>query len=196
MQYIGYTYKKGKTQHLDIKLYGGTSAITNGKIIFKFNDDFFKLNFLLSNSSYLAILPIQLLSLNESRYPNAYLLAKKLWSLRRINRGKPSRETKAKVRTLYNYTLTLPRYEATNSHSRKIIAPFERDLDAIASTGLLKWNYNKEYIDRLEKEPIQRFEEWLNADIEVEWCDEFNKLDASITEGKKEYTAKKSKKKK
>lgn len=195
LQYVGYTYKKGKTQHLDIKLYGGTSAITNGKIIFKFNDDFFKLNFLLNNSSYLAILPIKLLSLNESRYPHAYLIAKKLWALRRINRGKPTRENTIKVKTLYDYVITLPRYKDTNSHSRLIIAPFERDLDAIASTGLLKWNYNKEYIDKLEKNNTQRFEEWLNASIEVEWCDEYNLLDASIVEGKKEHNKKQGKKK-
>ena len=195
LKYIGYKYNKGNTKHLDIRLYGGTSIISNGKIAFKFNYDFFKLNFLLNNGSYLSILPIKLLSLNENKYPNAYLLSKKLWSLRRINRGKPSRECNFKVKTLYDYVLTLPRAETTNVRRATIIEPFERDLDAIANTGLLKWHYGKEYIDKLEKNEPITFEEWLNASIEVEWCDEFNLLDASIVEGKRKYKAKTSKKK-
>lgn len=194
LKYVGYTYKKGKTQHIDIKLYGGTSAITNGKIIFKFNDDFFRLNFLLNNSSYLAVLPIQLLSINEKYFPNSYLLAKKLWSLRRINRGKKTREKVVSVKTLYDYVITLPRYKDNNSRNRTIIEPFERDLDAIENTGLLKWNYNKEYIDKLEKGSNKVFEDWLNASIIVEWCDQFNELDASIVEGRKKHNNEKNKK--
>ena len=195
LKYIKYTYQKGKRQQLNISLYGGTDAIGNGKAIFKFNEDFFKLNFKLANGSYLAFLPIKLLSLNEKRFPHAYLLAKKIWSLRRINRGNKQRETNIKVKTLYEYALTLPRYNKTTKRRAEIIEPFERDLNAIENTGLLKWHYDTKYIEKTESRKSVTFEDWLNATIVVEWSNEYNLLDASIIEGKAEHNKKVAKKK-
>lgn len=195
LKYIAYTYKKRGTNHLNVHLYGGTDGVSNGKIIFKFNEDFFKLNFIINNSSYLGIFPIKLLSIKENRHPHAYLLSKKLWATRRINRGNKARETTIKVKTLYDYVKTLPRAEKNNVRRATIIEPFERDLDAIANTGVLKWNYDKEYIDKQENKGNLTFDDWLNASIKVEWCNEYNLLDASIIEGKKAHKKKTTQKK-
>lgn len=199
LKYIKYTYsKRNAKSQLNVSLYGGTDGINNGKAYFKFNDDFFKLNFYLSSDRFFAVLPIKLLSLNEKYNPHSYLIAKKIWSLRRINRGNQKRETNIKVKTLYNYVLTLPRCEKTTKRREEIIEPFERDLNAIENTGLIKWNYNKEYNDKVaSKKPIT-FEDWLEANIEIEWLEEFNLIDYSIVKGKEEHkkkTAKKTNKK-
>ena len=84
----------------------------------------------------------------------------------------------------------MPRAEKNNVRRATIIEPFERDLDAIANTGVLKWNYDKEYIDKQENKGNLTFDDWLNASIKVEWCNEYNLLDASIIEGKKAHKKK------
>lgn len=196
LSYLGYTFKQGKHNYLDIMLYGGSKGLKNGKIYFKFNTDFLRVNFLLDNK-HLAIFPIKLLSINENTHPNSYLIGRKLWSLRRNNKGKPYREKTFTVKNLYEYAVTLPRYNKVNYDiTSRIIKPFERDLDAIADTGLLKWNYDKEYTDKTaDKNYTLTFEDWLNAKIEIEWLDEFNNQDNSITAGreKQKKLAKKNK---
>lgn len=198
LKFVGYKFKPNKksTYYVEVMLYGGTRAINKGKIYFKFNRDFLNMNFAKGNS-YLTILPIKLLAINEKTNPNSYLIGRKLLSLRRINKGKAIREKVFAVKTLYEYVYTLPRYNKVNYYFvKKIIEPFERDLDAIEKTGLLKWNYDKEYIDKLEdKNHKITFEDWLNAKIEIEWLDEFNNQDNSITAGreKQKKLAKKNK---
>lgn len=186
LSYLGYTFKQGKHNYLDIMLYGGSKGLKNGKIYFKFNRDFLKVNFMIDNNKHLAIFPKEILSINENKHPNSYLLGRKLWSLRRNNKGKAHREKVFTVKNLYEYATTLPRYNSVDYDSkRRIIEPFERDLDAIAETGIFKWNYDKEYIDKQADVSYKlSFEDWLNAKIEIEWLEDFDNLDNSITTGR------------
>ncbi len=196
LKYISYTYKKGKTSHLNIALYGGTDAIHNGKVHFKFNSDFIRLNFY--TKGYLNVVPLSILSLNELYNPHAYLTAKKILSLRRNNRGDIYRETHFKVKTLLDFVISLPRYRDAKTNqiicrqpTQKIVEPFEKTLDAIENTGIFKWHYDSDYIDK-QSNPNYKFafEDFENADIIIEWNKDFEEQDKSIIEGRKKHEQK------
>lgn len=163
---FSYTPKKktkGNNQdYMNIYLFGGTEGIKNGNIMFKFNDDFFKIFAEQKNFLYV---PIEVLQSNEKRNPNTYLLYKKIVSHKRMNAGKKN-ENIIGVKTLYEYCVTLPRYEdikeSDNKVSQRIIEPFERDLDVIKG---FSWHYD------INSEP-KDFNEWINANIKIEWNNE------------------------
>lgn len=140
-------------------LFGGTEGIKNGKIIFKFNEDFFRI--FAGQRNYL-YMPVEALQSNERKNPHTYLLYKKVISHKRINAGKP-RENKIKVKELYDFCVTLPRYEevmkTTRQTDKRIIEPFERDLSVINE---FSWHYETE-------EPPKDFKEWLNTYIIITW---------------------------
>ena len=196
LKYISYTYKKGKTSHLNISLYGGTDAIHNGKVMFRFNPDFIRLNFY--TQGYLNVVPLSVLSLDEGRTPHAYLMAKKLLSLRRNNRGNHYRETTFKVKTLLDFVISLPHYRNDKGKvickhpNQQIITPFENTLNALEQTGVLKWHYDKDYIDKQADASYKlTFEDFEQASIIIEWNKEFEEQDKSIIEGRKNHEQKK-----
>lgn len=163
---FSYTPKKktkGNNQdYMNIYLFGGTEGIKNGNIMFKFNDDFFKIFAEQKNFLYV---PTEVLQSNERKNPNTYLLYKKIVSHKRMNLGKKN-ENIIKVKTLYDYCVTLPRYEdvmnATRAVTQRIIEPFERDLDIIKE---FTWNYES------ETNPTT-FDEWINTNIKITWKNE------------------------
>lgn len=140
-------------------LFGGTEGIKNGKIIFKFNEDFFRI--FAGQKNYL-YMPVEALQSNEKKNPHTYLLYKKIIAHKRINAGKV-RENKIKVKELYDFCVTLPRYEevmkTTRQTDKRIIEPFERDLSVIKE---FSWHYETE-------EPPKDFKEWLNTYIIITW---------------------------
>ncbi len=140
-------------------LFGGTEGIKNGKIIFKFNEDFFRI--FAGQKNYL-YMPVEALQSNEKKNPHTYLLYKKVIAHKRINAGKV-RENKIKVKELYDFCVTLPRYEevmkTTRQTDKRIIEPFERDLSIIKE---FSWHYETE-------EPPKDFKEWLNTYIIITW---------------------------
>ena len=140
-------------------LFGGTEGIKNGKIIFKFNEDFFRI--FAGQKNYL-YMPVEALQSNEKKNPHTYLLYKKVIAHKRINAGKV-RENKIKVKELYDFCVTLPRYEevmkTTRQTDKRIIEPFERDLSVIKE---FSWHYETE-------EPPKDFKEWLNTYIIIAW---------------------------
>lgn len=191
LKYITYTYqKRGKLDqsHFNISLYGGTDGIYNGKAFFRFNPDFIGLSLLVKGC--INVVPMSILSINEKQRPHAYLMAKKLLSLKRINRHNQHRATTFKVKTLLDYVVSLPRYRDKNGKivcrqpKQKIIEPFEDNLRAIEDTGLLTWNYDKEYIDKLaDADYTPTFEDFENATIVVTWNAEFEEIETKLIEG-------------
>lgn len=143
-------------------LFGGTEGIKKGNIIFKFNEDFFRI--FAGQKSYL-YMPVEALQSNERKNPHTYLLYKKVISHKRINAGK-TRENKIKVKELYDFCVTLPRYEevmkTTRQTDKRIIEPFERDLSVIKE---FSWHYDTE-------EPPKDFKEWLSTYIIINWNNE------------------------
>lgn len=150
---------KNNQDYIDIYLFGGTEGIINGNIVFKFNENFFQI---FSQQRHFLYIPLEVLQSNERKNPHTYLLYKKIVSHKRMNLGKKNENT-IKVKTLYDYCVTLPRYEdvmSTDKHiDQRIIQPFERDLDIIKE---FSWHYET-------KEPPTNFEEWKNTNIVITW---------------------------
>ena len=186
---FSYTPKKktkGNNQdYMNIYLFGGTEGIKNGNIMFKFNDDFFKIFAEQKNFLYI---PTEVLQSNEKRNPNTYLLYKKIISHKRMNLGKKN-ENIIKVKTLYEYCVTLPRYEevmqADKHISQRIIEPFERDLDIIQE---FSWCYDT-------TNPPTTFDDWINTNIKITWKNELPGTE-TIIEGRKKQQKKIEKAKK
>lgn len=180
---FSYTPKKktkGNNQdYMNIYLFGGTEGIKNGNIMFKFNDDFFKI--FAEQKNFLYILT-EVLQSNEKRNPNTYLLYKKIISHKRMNLGKKN-ENIIKVKTLYEYCVTLPRYEevmqADKHISQRIIEPFERDLDIIQE---FSWCYDT-------TNPPTTFDDWINTNIKITWKNELPGTE-TIIEGRKKQQKK------
>ena len=154
--------KRNRDDGVNTYLFGGTEGIKNGKIVFKFNEDFFRIFEAQKNFLYM---PIEALQSNEKQNPHTYLLYKKVIAHKRINAGKP-RENIIRVKELYDYCVTLPRYETVMSKgsqvNQRIIEPFERDLSVINE---FTWHYDKE-------EPPKDYKEWLKTDIIITWRNE------------------------
>lgn len=171
--------KNNSDDYINTYLFGGKEGIKNGKICFSFNLDFFKIFAEQKNFLYM---PIEALQSNEKSNPHTYLLYKKIITHKRINAGKP-RENIIRVKELYDYCVSLPRYENIKENGRqvnqRIIEPFERDLSVIKE---FTWNYNTE-------ETPQDFKSWLETDILIIWYNEQPGIE-SIIEGREKHRKK------
>ena len=150
------------------------------KIVFVLSTDLF--NIIKKQKTFLYI-PVELFQTNERSNPYTYLLYKKIIASKRINCGNEKRENKIKVKELYNYCITLPRYEQIiktgGQVTQRIIKPFERDLNVIS---LFDWRY--------ENTDFKTFEEWLETTIQLEWLEELPGLE-SIKNGRSRFNEKK-----
>ena len=110
----------------------------NGDIVFTFGTTFYKM---LLNCPVMPY-PVQLLALNNKRNPNSFYLLRKIAELKNMNVGKKNEDIIA-VKTLLDVASFIPSYrevmEADRAVNRKIIEPFERDMDALEET--LSWEY-------------------------------------------------------
>ena len=153
-----------RDNYTNIYLFGGTEKIENGHIYFKFNEDFFKI--FAEQPSFLYF-PVEGLQFNERKNPHSYMLFSRIVSHKRINTGKKN-ENIIGVKTLYDYCVSLPRYDQVNGRfSQLILEPFERDLDVIKS---FSWHYDTQ-------EPPKSFNEWLQSNIVIDWKLEFPKIE-------------------
>jgi hypothetical protein len=121
----------------NISMYGGTDSIGNGKIFFRFNSDFINYFVGCSKGTY----PLELLKINDHRNPNSYFLGRYIYDhCQNVNKGK---RHILSVRILLNLCSNIPTPEEvskTDRHfSKRIIEPFERDLDALGV--IFKWEY-------------------------------------------------------
>lgn len=109
-----------------------------GDIIFTFGTTFYS-----SLLSYPVMpYPSQLSALNSKRNPNSYFLLRRISEHKNMNIGKKNEDVIA-VKTLLAVASFIPSYEevmATDrALNRRIIEPFERDMDALDET--LTWEY-------------------------------------------------------
>lgn len=86
--------------------------------------------------------PKQLQTLNSKKNPNSYYMLRKIAEHKNMNAGKKNADLIA-VKTLLESSPFLPSYEEVMSGdralTRRIIEPFERDMDALGET--LTWHY-------------------------------------------------------
>jgi hypothetical protein len=169
LERISFEYKgtgKNKGAWLKVSISGGTvGQIKNGDIIFRFNQDFFESFKVGAGNRYLYMyFPQEALRGNIKENPWKYWLARKISEHKRMNIGKPNEDT-ISVQTLIDACPNYPTYEKVmredRAITRRIIEPFERDLDALNPS--ISWEYQG-----LTESP-RNYREFINANIVIHW---------------------------
>lgn len=128
---------KNKRDYLNIRISGGTEGIINGVIMFRFNKDFLSI----LQSCKIMPIPNEILMINSKRNPHSISLLTKISEHINMNFGKPNANVIG-VESLLSYCPDLPSYEEIMANgrqvSKRLIDPFDRDMDAITS---LSWEY-------------------------------------------------------
>lgn len=161
---IDSTYLEHKNGHgwLRVHISGGTSGVKNGKIVFRFNTEYFEL-LKLSGAKYLYMYYPQIaLKLNDSYNPYSYFLCRRISEHKRMNLGK-SNENIIRVETLLMNCANYPLYEdivKDGGHlTKEFIEPFERDMDALNS--VFNWQYQ-------DGQPAT-YEEFWYSNVIINW---------------------------
>lgn len=138
---ISFTEKvKGKPKDFfDMRIID-SKGITKGIITASFSNKFFNVLKGYPIMSY----PKTLWGYNNNNNPHSYYFLRRISEHKNMNLGKKNEDIIA-VKTLLTASPELPSYEEVKAtdraFNRRIIDPFERDMDAIADT--LKWEYCK-----------------------------------------------------
>ena len=162
--------KRGKKveSYAFVKLADSGEIRRNGDIVFTYGNTFYNILLGYPVMPY----PAQLQTLNSKRNPNSYYLLRKIAEHKNMNIGKKNENIIA-VKTLLSVAPFIPSYEEVmetdRALTRKIIEPFERDMDALEAT--LSWNYCHSLDQPLTDEELatmsySTFEELL---IHTEW---------------------------
>lgn len=167
LERIRFEYKgTGKNQGawLKVSISGGTvGQIKNGDIVFRFNQDFFE-SFKVGNDYLFMYFPREALSGSIKENPWKYWLGRKITEHKRMNIGKPNEDT-ISVKTLIDACPNYPTYEkvmqGTRAIGRRIIEPFERDLDALNPS--ISWEYQG-----LSESP-KNYQDFINANVVIHW---------------------------
>lgn len=155
---------KHRNEWFKARLCDALGVIKNGEIIFSFAPTFF--NSLKVNDNGTAAFmhfPREALTKNIKHNPYSYCLARKMAEHKRMNQGRPN-ENIISVKTLVEACPNFPTYQEVTSGNRgiaqRIIAPFERDMDALSET--LSWHYTDE-------EPPTNYSSFMAATVVINW---------------------------
>lgn len=116
--------------------------------------------------------PAQLWELNSKRNPNSFYLLRKIAEHKNMNVGKKNEDIIA-VKTLLAAAPYLPSYEEVmntdRAISRRIIEPFERDMDALEDT--LTWTYCHSNNTPLTDEELSSmsYDTFISLLIKIDW---------------------------
>lgn len=182
LQRVDVKFNDRRHSYLTVSLSGGTRGIVNGVIGFKFNEDWLKL-FPLNNQ--IMPMPKGLFATNDNANPHAYYFGRAISEHRRMNDGKGN-ECTISVKTLVKASPTFPTYESIGDAKqieKRIIGPFERDLEAAAQAtgGKFYWNYAGVNTE----DPPATYADFIDAKIFITW-NEYPDTD-TIKRGRKHY---------
>jgi hypothetical protein len=160
--------KKGQEQDFhDIRIID-SKGIRKGIITVTFGTAFY--NILLGYP--IMPYPAQLWELNSKRNPNSFYLLRKIAEHKNMNVGKKNEDIIA-VKTLLAVAPNLPSYEEVmntdRAISRRIIEPFERDMDALEDT--LTWTYCHSNNTPLTDEELSSmsYDTFISLLIKIDW---------------------------
>lgn len=160
--------KKGQEQDFhDIRIID-SKGIRKGIITVTFGTAFY--NILLGYP--IMPYPAQLWELNSKRNPNSFYLLRKIAEHKNMNVGKKNEDIIA-VKTLLAAAPYLPSYEEVmntdRAISRRIIEPFERDMDALEDT--LTWTYCHSNNTPLTDEELSSmsYDTFISLLIKTDW---------------------------
>ena len=196
--------KRGKTtqSYAFVNLADSGEIKRNGSIVFTFGATFY--NALLGYN--VMPYPAQLQTINNKKNPNSYYLLRKIAEHKNMNVGKKN-ENIISVKTLLDVAPFIPSYEEvmkTDRHfDRRIIVPFERDMDALEDT--LTWHYchslNQPLTEKeLDTMSYEMFEKLLVHTIWKDYPDQTARLERkqehlAQTKKKRQTTSKKKRNK-
>jgi hypothetical protein len=138
----------------------------DGDIWFRFSQAYFD-SFKHSESGRYMFMyfPHEALRMNINSNPYTYWLARKIAEHKRMNLGKPNEDVIG-VQTLLGACPNYPTYAEVmagdGAINRRIIEPFERDMDALNTS--LKWNY-------ADTEPPKDHASFMAAMVSISWKD-------------------------
>ena len=152
---------------MDVYLFGGERGIRNGVIFFSFSRTFYEIL-----KGY-PVMPYHnaLFAINPQYNPYSYGLGRRILEHKNMNVGKKNENT-ISVRTLINAT-DLPAYEEVMASGRQvdqqIIAPFERDLNALSV--MMSWEYCHSNGVQLTEEEVKRFhyDVFIECLVKIHW---------------------------
>jgi hypothetical protein len=168
LESISFAYKgtgKRSGAWLKVSISGGTvGQVKSGDIIFRFNQDFFNSFREYENKKYMYMLfPCEAMRGNIRQNPYKYWLARRIAEHKRMNLGKPNEDIIG-VRTLIdscpNYPTLADVMSGNRSVVKRIIKPFERDMNALSDS--LNWRYNS-------KEADEDYDTFINSTVTIEW---------------------------
>lgn len=189
LERISFEYKgtgKRRGEWFKVSISGGTvGQIKNGDIIFRFNQDFFDSFKVEDGNRFLYMyFPYEALQGNIRNNPWKYWIARKISEHKRINLGKINADI-ISVKALIDACPNYPTYEEViqrdRAIKRRIIEPFERDINALSPS--ISWKYQN-----LDESP-KTYQEFINAKIIIQWSTypDTQKIEA----GKKKRTGQK-----
>ena len=145
------------------------AKIKNNIIFFTFSDEFFVVMKTMPVMHY----PEELFRLDLKKNPNSYYFLKRIAEHKKMNYFKKNADTLS-VKTLLSCTPELPLYEKVmetdRAVARRIIEPFERDMDALKDT--LKWNYchaNGTKLTEDELKNISNYHFFYGLLVKIKW---------------------------
>ncbi len=167
-----FTKKKEKRENSSftfINLADSGEVKDNGDIVFTFAHTFHSA---LLNGQIMAY-PSAVMQVNNHRNPNAYYIGRKASELKNMNALHANQGDIISVKTLLENAPYIPSYEevaATDrAFSRRIIEPFERDLNALQDA--FSWEYCHENGTPLTDEELESFsfETFIECNIKITW---------------------------
>ncbi len=188
--------KRGKntTSYSFVNIADSGEVKRNGDIVFTFGTTFFNMLLGYPVMPY----PAQLQSINNRRNPNSYYLLRKIAEHKNMNIGKKNEDI-ISVKTLLSVAPNLPSYDEVKAtdraFTRKIIEPFERDMDALADT--LTWIYCHSNNTPLTDEELQNmsYDIFKGLLVKIDWRQYPDQTARLERKAERQEQAKKGKKK-
>ena len=168
---ILFTRKKGnKGDFKELGLGANNIGIERGVAYFEMRKEFAN-RVIVEPTPYLAYMPKELFKTNDKYNPYSFSLGLAIFLHKRRNLGKRN-ENIISVKNLYENCKLIPRYEdVIKSKDRhvdvRIIAPFERDLDALSN--IFTWEYITPKKKPNANKDYENFNEWLDLNIKITW---------------------------
>ncbi|GHT42864.1 hypothetical protein AGMMS49921_09190 [Endomicrobiia bacterium] len=153
----------------EISLYGGTCGISNKKIWFRINPDYYKL------FSKFSIIPycLDIFKIKTDKFPHAYYIMKRLQEHSYMNRGK-SNKNRISIKTLIKTNPYMPNYEDIKHKGQiyqRIKKPMIANIKELKRLGILK-EYTYYYCKDI---PLPNEELGLSSSYSEDWGAEFSK---------------------
>jgi len=161
---IKLTFTDKKAGYVDTYLFGGEKGIKNSVIYFSLSRTFYAI----LKGYPIMPMPDALYKIDSRYYRHAYSMGRALLTHKRMNAGKGN-ENRIAVKTLLTACPLLPKYESLDKSrgeiSRKIIEPFEQNLNHLEDLGVLTWGYCHSGGEPMTAEEEERAERGMPYDL-------------------------------